>query len=393
MTRRFTGIPAANAVVGYLKLLNPLARSDREHAIRLGLVAEEASKHVAGQGRFLGEVLTGELSSRLAEGVLRASGLSAWTQAGRWAFGMEMMAHVTHESGRSFTGLSAPFRRTLERYGFGAAEWDALRATPKQEHRGSKWIMPEDIADQRLRDRLMEMVLTETDYAVPVASVRTRAMFNRLQRGTWIGEIARSALLFKSFGISMVLTHGRRMMEEQGFSRLRYAAGMIVTTTLLGALAKQLKALDRGEDPAPMNDEAFWAQAMAQGGGFGIYGDFVNSATSRFDDDIYSTMAGPIASDLVALKRLGASKNRGRQLIRILKSDLPGSSLWYVKLALNRAVMDQLQMQIDPDYYDSFERMEERARKAGSGYWWRPGETTPERSPNYENALEAPPPE
>lgn len=402
VTRRFNGIPAANVLSGYVKMLNPLSHADRDLAVRLGLVADEASKMASAQSRYINEVLTGEMSSRLAEGVLRASGLSAWTQAGRWAFGMEFLSHVTHEAGRNFDNLDPAFQRTLKRYGFGAAEWDSLRSTPMAEHRGSKWIMPENITDPRLANRLMEMILTETDYAVPVASLRTRALYNRLQRGTIIGELGRSALLFKSFGISMLLTHGRRMVQEQGYNKLKYAAALTISTTLMGALASQMKGIARGEDPKPMEDPTFWAQAMAQGGGFGIFGDFINSATSRFDDDIYSTLAGPIPADIVAAKRVGfetlknlrgEENHAGRELIRMIKSDLPGSSLWYIKLAFQRAILDQLQEEIDPDYYESFSRMEQKARKNGNDYWWSPGEAAPERSPDIANVLEAPPPQ
>jgi hypothetical protein len=400
VTRRFNGIPAAGVLADYAKLLNPASSGDRQLAMRLGLIAEEAGKRAVAQSRYINEVLTGEVSSRLAEGVLRASGLSAWTQAGRWAFGMAFLSHVTNEANRSWDNINPGFRRALSRYGFGAAEWDSLRATPIEEHRGSHWIMPENIADRHLADKLMEMVLTETDFAVPVASLRTRAMFNRFPKGTLIGELGRSALLFKSFGVSMLLTHGRRMMQSQLPNALKYAAGLTISTTLLGALAMQMKSVARGEDPQPMADPTFWGQAMAQGGGFGIFGDFINSATSRFDDDIYATLAGPIASDIVQLKRggldtvkslKGEGGHPGRQLVRMIKSDLPGSSLWYTKLAFQRAILDQLQMQIDPDYYDSFDRMEQRAQQQGQDYWWRPGEIAPERSPTASNVLEGAP--
>ena len=402
-TRAFNGLPVTGAMGGYLKLFNPASSWDQALAMRLRLVAEEASHRAAAQSRFVNEILTGEVSARLAEATLRASGLSAWTQAGRWAFGMEFWSHITHERDNAFDKITPAFRRTLDRYGVTASDWDSVRSTPTEDYKGSTWIMPHNVADQKLADRIGEMILTETDFAVPVASLRTRAMMNSVApKGTILGELIRSGpLLFKSFGISMLMTHGRRIMEQQGYGKLRYAASLAVSTTLLGAMAYQLKAIDRGTDPQPMADPTFWAQSMAQGGGFGIMGDFINSATSRFDDSIYTTILGPLASDAVMLKRLGqhgydtlvnGKENKtGSDLVKIIKSETPGSSLWYLKLGFQRAMMDQMQMQIDPNYYDSFSRMEKRAQQQGQDYWWRPGETSPDRAPDFANTLEAAP--
>jgi hypothetical protein len=387
LTRRFNHIPAAKVMNGYVRLLRPGSVSDRALAIRLGLIAEEASKHAAAQSRYIGEVLTGEVSARLAEGVLRASGLSAWTQAGRWAFGMEFLSHVTHVRGAAWDKLDPGFQRTLARYGFGSSDWDAIRLSPVEEHRGSVWLMPSSIARTDLRDRLMEMILTETDFAVPVASLRTRAMMNSLApKGTLGGEILRSALLFKSFGISMMLTHGRRMIEQDSYNKLRYAAALTISTTLLGALAMQLKGVARGQDPQPMDSVDFWAKAGAQGGGWGIYGDFVNSATSRFGDDIYSTAAGPLLSEMVGVAQMAKAKNKVPGLRRLIQSNTPGSSIWYVKLAFQREMLDQMQSHADPYYYESFSRMEKRSQDDHNPYWWHPGQTAPTRAPDVANA-------
>jgi hypothetical protein len=82
----------------------------------------------------------------------------------------------------------------------------------------------------------MQWILTETDYAVPVADLRTRAMMNSVApKGTWIGELARSALLFKTFGISLMLTHGRRILEQSPATALGYALGFTAATTIGGA--------------------------------------------------------------------------------------------------------------------------------------------------------------
>jgi len=45
----------------------------------------------------------------------------------------------------------------------------------------------------------------------------------------------------------------------------------------------------------------------------------------------------------------------------------------------------QLQQAVDPEAQQSFRRIMQSARKDfGSEYWWKPGETAPERGPRLE---------
>ena len=185
--------------------------------MRSGLVAREASRSAVGQSRFVGDAVTGETAARLAEATMRASGLSAWTQAGQWAFGMDFLSHITHVRGQAFDTLAPAFRRTLDRYGIDSGKWDAIRSTALEDQGGGKWIMPHNM-DKVLADRVMRMILAETDFAVPNVTLATRAMFGTIPKGTLFGEIVRAPLLFKTFSASIMMTHGHRMMQHQGFS-------------------------------------------------------------------------------------------------------------------------------------------------------------------------------
>jgi hypothetical protein len=409
-TRAFNGMPIRKALTGYARQFNPLSAVDREIAARIGFGADQASHSAVAQSRYLGEVLTGEIPARLAESTLRLSGLSAWTEAGKRAFAVDFLNHITSERGKAWGTLHTGFRKAMERYGFDQASWDTLRATPLEDHGGAKWIMPGNIADRELRERLMGMILTETKYAVPEADLRTRALLNQKlpPKGTFWGEVIRTPLQFKTFGVSMLLTHGRRMMEQQGWHRAAYAAGLALTTGVIGALViGVLKPLLAGKDPMAMASDSFGvspvfvAQALAQGGGFGIAGDFLQSATDRYEDALYQYLLGPVIGDAINIGRVGGqgvkalrgqTNTFNRSLIRTIQGDLPGSSLWFSKLAFQRAVTDQAQRWADPNYFDAQYHMQERARQQGQGYWWTPGEFTPNRAPDMTTALKAPPP-
>lgn len=387
-TRRFNGLPATGMLRDYVRLFRPGSVADQRLAVRLGLIAREWAGRTAGQSRFLGEEVTGEVSRRLAEGVLRVSGLNRWTEAGRWAFGMEFLGHVTDQRGVTFDALDPAFRGLLERYGFTPSDWDAIRATPLEADGGAEWIKPANVADGELGDRLLEMIQREADFAVPTADLETRAIVNAAaRRGTWMGEVIRSAALFKSFGISIMLMHGRRAMALTGANRARYIAGLAIGSTLMGALAIQLKDVAAGRDPRNTDSGEFWWSALLQGGGFGIFGDFLRSAQSRAGSGIAGTLAGPMFTDAQALANaLGSERPQGG-IIKFVKGQLPGGTLWYGRLAFDRLVADQLQEMVDPHYTRSWRRMEQWAAEQGTDYWWEPGEAMPDRAPDLSNAI------
>lgn len=402
--RKFNGLPAAKMLPDYFRLFKPGSIEDQKVAIRRGLIAEEFSGRTAAQNRFVGEELTGEVSRRLAEGVLRVSGLSRHTQVKRWAFGMEFLATLTEVRQRELGKLDPLLQRALGRYGISADDWDAIRKAPVVEDRGADWIDPPSLPP-RLGDKLLEMIHRETDFAVPVPDLRTRALIGSVTpRGTWQGEILKSTFLFKSFGISVLLMHGREAAMLGGWSAARYAAGLVVSTTLVGALAIFLKdVVSSGRDPRSANDKpfvndetgewefspGFWGQAMAQGGGFGIFGDFIKSSTDRRGGGLPSAVAGPMFSDIQDLANLAGSKHPAREALKLAKSQIPGNNIWYTRLAFDRLLTDQIQTMIDPDYQQSWQRTAKWNAEQGTQTYWEPGETAPGRAPDLSNITRA----
>lgn len=385
--RAFNGLPQVSVMRDYLKLMRPGSIEDQKLAVRRGLIAEEWGGRTAAQNRYMMEELTGEIPRRLAEGVLRLSLLSRHTQTMRWAYGMEVLATYTEQAGKSFDNLEPALRGALQRYGIGAGGWDKLRTAPMETDRGVEWLTPANSGDNDLASKFMEMILEETDLAVPTADLSTRATLSAgTERGTWVGEGLRSALLFKSFGVSVVINQVREILAMSGVQAGKYAGGLVLGTTLLGGLALQLKALASGKDPRPMNDEKFWGAAMLQGGGFGIFGDFLSSSTNRFGGGFAQTLAGPLVDDAQGLVNIGKAKKPGRAAVRELKGFIPGSSLWYGRLAFDRMVADQIQEAIDPEYRKSWRRMAKAADEQGTQFWWEPGEALPDRAPDLTNA-------
>jgi hypothetical protein len=398
VTRRFNGLPAAKVLTDYIGSLKPSSATDRAHAARQLFVAERAVRTMGSFSRWTGETMTGEIPARLSDAVMQLSYLSKWTDDGRRLFNHQVWAAITDNAGKAWGTLNPRFRNMFERYGMGERDWDAVRSTPLEESDGARWILPDRVSDLGLRTRLAEMILQESEFSTITSSLRMRAAVNaRLHRGSIPGEFGRSVLLFRGFPLQMFWMHGRRALQSGGRGALQYGASLFIASTIMGSMALQLKQVIAGKDPLDMTDPTFMLRAAAQGGGLGIMGDFINSAVSRSGQDFWTTMGGPIAGSIDDVRHFFSfgkkdghiqilSQHKGRALRQLIQNNMPGSTLWYTRLAFSREVLDQMQREIDPDYYISFSRMEQRAQQDNAGYWWRPGQKAPARAPNLQNA-------
>lgn len=411
LARAHAGLPQAKVLPSYLKQLNPLDLSDQKLAVRSGLIAENWSQIAAAQQRYFGDVSGPEISRRLADIVMRVSGLSPWTQAGRHAFGLEFMGAMADFSGRPFEELPSAMQNTFRHYGLAGGHWDIMRATELYEFKGATLLRPDDIATRpdlapgfadSLSLKVLEMIQGETEFAVPSASLRGRAgLIADTRPGTLQGEMIRSFAMYKNFAVTLYHTHITRMMAQKtAVGKASMAANLIISTTLMGAMALQLKEMSKGRDPRPMTSPEFWGAALLQGGGLGIFGDFLGaSTTDRFGSGLAETLAGPVASLINDTGRLtagnvfaavqGDDPKLGADITNFLKRYTPGASLWYARLALERIIFDQIQEAADPDALSKMRRTETRYRNEyGQDYWWRPGQQRPSRPPDLNNMME-----
>lgn len=402
-SRRFNGLPAVRVVGDYVGSLKPSSAADRAHAARQLFIADRAIRTMGAYSRWTGETMNGEIPARLADAVMSLSYLSKWTDDGHRLFNHQVWAAITDNRNQAWASLSPRFRRMFERYGLGQNNWDSIRSTALELDGGAEWIMPKNIPDQSLSQRLSEMILAESEFAVPTSSLRIRAAVNaRLHKGSVPGEIGRTVLQFRGFPLQLFWMHGRRMMASGRVGALDYAATLFISSTVMGMLALQLKQIVAGKDPMNMNPDQnpqFLAQAAFQGGGLGIMGDFLKSATDRTGTKSFmTTQMGPTASTIddlaqfASVKRDASGKlhigpgNKGKALRQLIQNNLPGSTLWYTRLAFSREVLDKLQAEIDPTYYESFSRMEKRAQQDGTQFYWRPGHPAPDRAPDLSSA-------
>lgn len=405
IARQFIGMPQTNIISEYAKALSPLDGAERTKlAIRTGMVADTWLTVAAGQARYVGELNGPEWTRRIASGVMNASLLSPWTQAGRVAFHLEFSGFLADNAGKAFDQLDPKLRSMMEGYDIGADKWDIIRNSPMEEYRGvnfvsSRLIEDNDAVDPALRRRvatdLLRMMQSETEFAVPSSSTKAKAFLRgRAAPGTWQGEMAQSAAMYKNFGVTLFHTHLARGATQNGMkNKAAYLGAFLVTSTLAASLAIQAKEIAKGRDPLDMTDPRFWGQAILASGGLSIYGDFVFSQDPTGRSSFATTLAGPVAGfiedtiDLTvgnAYQAINGKDPRfGNDLTKYVQRYMPGSSLWYARTALERNIFDQIRLWVDPKSRKDMNNFrKKRARDYGQKYWWDQGTTSPSRMPD-----------
>ena len=130
--------------------------------------------------------------------------------------------------------------------------------------------------------------------------------------------------------------------------------GFMLQTTFMGYVAMSLKDIAKGRSPRdPMEDPLATAQAaMLQGGGLGIYGDFLFGETNRFGQSLSSTLAGPTVStisDLVKLKdQMIGGQDVGSSAVRFMYNNTPFANLFYAKPVIDYFFMERVFNELNP---------------------------------------------
>ena len=381
-----------------------VSQLSRAEAVRMQILAEDQIRSLRETTRFATAVDAPMWSSYIADRSLAITGLTQYTEMGKRAFAKDFFANFGDfvDAKLSYAKLPDAWRRTLQRNDISPGEWDRIATTTphKPTPESASFLLPEDVmraAGEDTARKYSAMMYNERQYAIIEPSLAAQtAMTMGTSRGTVIGELLRSATQFKSFGITIVQLHGRRFLDEMARDSkagASYAASLLIYSTILGALVVQLKDLIAGRDPRPMDNANFWFASTLQGGGWGIYGDFLNSAGNRMGRGTVATIAGPTLGQLEDLGNLtvgnikeawaGKKTNFGSELARTIQGNTPFASTWYARRAVEALVFDELQRKLDNDAHSAFRRrIDTRRKDYNQNFWWSPGEQSPARAPD-----------
>lgn len=431
-----TDIPTYFTTLGYnrlpfwqgtVNLVRAFGRDSRQFADLAGLIAESK---ISDMNRWADGNIGPGWTARLANATMKASFMNAWTDALRRGFSVTMMGGLARISRTPWEHLQAGDRARLEAKGFTPDEWAVINKVEPEMWRTTKMLTPQSIAmahgvERGLKDRAISRVLgfitDEAEYASLAPDLATRTLqAGGLRKGTGKGEVWRSLMLFKSFPVAMLTRHWDRALsgDLSPAGRLTYGASLGFGMSLFGALALQLKDLAAGRDPRDATGEQgenmgklgkFWLAAFSQGGGAGFLGDMMLSGEGRGGQSgasaALSGIAGPVAGsafelayDVVAENVREAAEGKdthaGAETWRWVRGHLPAINLWYAKLAIDQAFLNQMQEALSPGY---LHKVRSRAqREWDSTYFWEPQDTGvlsdggmegPQRAPQLETAV------
>lgn len=375
---RHNGIPLFHAYAREMVALIPKGPETQQVARALGVGIDTLLGDVANR---LGadDLLSGRMA-RATNTFYKWNGLAYWTDSMKRTSGLMLSANLADNAARSFDELPGRLQATLRRYGIEAPEWDQIRASPQRTADGTAYLLPEAVGAEDASRKLASYIADQVREGMTETTAGVRAMTTGgWQSGTKWGETVRLLMQFKTFAISyMTRTMGRE------FRRDGWDAGglahIIVATTALGYLSMTLKELAKGRQPREPEEPADYgrlvAAAMVQGGGLGIYGDFLFGEANRFGGGIIGTLAGPTAGTVEGVaKLLSAARGEGNfaaEAIRLGVNHTPFVNLFYTRLALDHAILFRMQEWANPGY---LRRMEQRTqRENNQTFWLRPTE-------------------
>ncbi|MCP1275042.1 hypothetical protein NKW43_15400 [Gluconobacter albidus] len=383
-------------------------KEDRDLSEALGVGVDALLGDIA--GRFTASDSMLNSGRRMANLFYRYNGLEYWTEHTRAGMAAMLGRQLGQNIHKAFSSLPERYQTTLRRYGIEDAEWREIKRAEHTAEDGKKYVFPANIENEELAEKLRTFYSDQIREATNESTARTRQIATLNTRpGTVEGELARSLMQFKSFTINfMMRTLGRELlragpgMEGKGFKGLWQGvkqgidvpglAWLVGSMTALGYASMVLKDASKGREPRQFNDDwhnnvAILMGAAAQGGGFGLMGDFAFGERNRFGGGPFSSLMGPtygMANDIGdAIQQarddaLEGKKWQGAEsaALRIAQNDLPPAVIgglvghavpgavqtaailqqMYSRKAFDLLVWNRLQEMVNPGYLARYEQ-------------------------------------
>lgn len=403
---RANGLPAMKVMGRYLKMLNPANDADRRAARRLFFVASAANGMGLKGARFVEDIERGGWTAWLANFTNRGSGLAAMTDAGQAAPAMEL-AGVLNEmqiARKGWNDIDPALREAAEAWGIDSADWQRFMkaSATYADEVDAHFLLPEDVARlgpdsvesaRKLSEWMTGMgQLAVNEPTLLTRSITTGAAFGDGRQGSLVRLVTSNVFFAKSFPITVMINHLFPALREAAQGRGQRLAGLAVGSAVFGAAAMQARQVITGKDPRDMTTPDFWVAASLQGGGLGLFGDFMFGDHNRFGGSLGATLAGPVVGTTESLLKIGDLDSLGTDADfegmladtwRVVSREVPAVRLWYTRLVVERLMLDQVERMADPSYDSRMRRVEKRMeKKTGQGFWWAPAQVTPERAPD-----------
>lgn len=335
------------------------------------------------------------IMTKLLNTFFRLNGLTWWTDIQKAGAQLMMARHLGKERNKGWDALDEDTARLLSMYDVTKPVWEMIRKEIKPAENGRHYLtvdlakkIPDEKIDahigskidnlkepqlKRLREEFREKLETNlqayfsdrADYAVPTPGANERAIMQQgTQSGTHIGEGLRMFAQYKAFPITIISKiYGRELYggQTKGWGEKAWNIGTYtLLATTLGALAITAKDVAKGRTPRDFTKPESWLAAMAQGGGAGIFGDFMFGQANRFGNSPLETMAGPsfgkVASWIQLLQRARDGDAKAGDLFKQAVDSTPFLGLFYVKAAANYLFLYGISENLNPGFLRKMEK-------------------------------------
>jgi len=372
----------------------------------LGVFFESAIGEIT--NRFSAADSLGGKMSKLQQAFFKINGMSWWTDTMRASAGLMMSHRLANMKDLSW-GEIGDLQRSLSLFGIDEGKWDLVRQGAVKEADGKAYLTPEAVRDvpdealagylesrgqkstprnvaslrEEIESSLRTYFVDRVDFAALTPDAKTQAyMLRGTQPGTIEGETLRFVAQFKSFNAAMIQKPIGREIYGYGSDTLAEAmkdgrgtmlglAQLMVWTTLFGYGSMVAKDALKNKTPRDPANYKTWIAAMSQGGGLGIYGDFLFGQSNRLGGGLVSTLAGPTlgtagdVADIWTTLRDGDPGGAGAKAFRTALNNTPYMNLFYVRPVMDYLFLNQLQESMNPGY---IQRTRQRMEKEGQQF-------------------------
>lgn len=392
---RYQGVPLLNAYTEtFMNVFRGRGDAERKELARLlgvgfdGLIGDVTA-------RFGSTDSLPNTMAKLQQRFFKLNLMSWWNDSHRSGTAIMMSNHLAGNASKTFNDLDPRLTNVLKQYGINEAEWDIFRTkTLHTASDGNQYLVShalEDMTDAEVkaylqatgtakptkrdiataRNKLISSLDTyfqdRSDYAVPMPGAAERAMLNQgTEAGTVVGEALRMIMQFKSFPVTMLRRGIGRELYGSDQKDITGLVHLMAATTIFGYGSMVMKDILKGKEPRTFSgdvekDAKLMFAAMSQGGGLGIYGDFLFGEYSRYGRSFLSTLAGPTFGQVDDLAELWTRFRTGEDFagnaMRMVINNTPFINLFYTRQALDYLFLYELQELANPGY---LRRMEMR---------------------------------
>tara|TARA_R110000850_G_scaffold249353_2_gene374274 strand:+ start:2666 stop:5167 length:2502 start_codon:yes stop_codon:yes gene_type:complete len=394
---------------GFREAINSLFKTQDQAAMS---VLSVTSNSVAGSfqaNKYGASMDTWGTMGKLQNMFFKYNSLNRWISSLKSGMTVGLAHHYGMLADTKFLDLSARERNLITLYGIDEGKWNMLRSIKTLDVETRRYLTAEgvnEISDNAIKSYVgrkisqreirnfkkdLEMtwrnvLVDQAMHGTPEPDAAVRAFMNQGQKkGTGAGEGLRFIGQFKSFPMTIwkkiigreMRSYGKEVLEETPFARVTGLTSLMLLSTVFGYIAMSAKDILRGRSPRDPEKKEVLIQALIQGGGLGIYGDFiVGELQNEYGGGTFDSLLGPTAGDITKMVSMvksimeGDALKTGKKFQLFAEGNIPFLNMYYSKAAYDYIIGYQIKEFLDPGF---FARMENKHQeKRGQSYFLKP---------------------